>query len=667
MRRLALLLAGLAAASRSSSSEHTRTSASSERKAQRKSGKDRDARLAHPLTGPACSSDGGPRRWPPEALERARFYAWVSCKDAQLLEHFLDWYLGLGLRLSAPKWARIVLHCPNSTIEASMNVFKERNLSTNVHFNNEPFSAIVKTKDANRYLKTLPKDALFARADLDELFDAPPEAIAKALEEDHGFVRGRFVDRIAEDWRLNPITSEPLWRQFPRKCRATHPVFGGYDRKWLLVPSSYDNKPVRLKGSHNVDRAPVIKRTWDVAHYRFDASAFVLLQDKFQAYASRVDAPSVYASRIYEGLLTAFEETDEGVLFRAASKKLVAYTLDAPTCRCGSSVFREKRGAVYAATGGPEYVDLAMLSALQLGDASVHFFVDDASRDYCRDRALVLRKVRWACAVVDAASLTAEGVAAHPGTALKWAALREKGKLRGVEEKVSRGIDGRIAGILAMLASPFQDTLFLDADAIPCFSLKTLFASTEASEKMSVFDAYDVLMAHEYHTLKGFLGDEAHGAPDAFGLLNAGVVLYRWRDAVRRFLLKWLDLYISDLEAKLKDPGTYAPNDGRAFQRQPAMQWAAFKGAAKDGLRVHALSAVWNARSWRPSFSGAAKRTTSDLCCARHRFTNTTVLVDHHCNASVLPPCLAKRSATLDATGLGVSSDARHARPRRGC
>jgi len=82
MRRLALLLAGLAAASRSSSSEHTRTSASSERKAQRKSGKDRDTRLAHPLTGPACSSDGGPRRWPPEALERARFYAWVSCKDA---------------------------------------------------------------------------------------------------------------------------------------------------------------------------------------------------------------------------------------------------------------------------------------------------------------------------------------------------------------------------------------------------------------------------------------------------------------------------------------------------------------------------------------------------------------------------------------------------------
>jgi hypothetical protein len=34
----------------------------------------------------------------------------------------------------------------------------------------------------------------------------------------------------------------------------------------------------------------------------------------------------------------------------------------------------------------------------------------------------------------------------------------------------------------------------------------------------------------------------------------------------------------------------------------PHRQWALYEGVAKTGLRVHALSPVWNARSWQPAF-----------------------------------------------------------------
>ena len=33
----------------------------------------------------------------------------------------------------------------------------------------------------------------------------------------------------------------------------------------------------------------------------------------------------------------------------------------------------------------------------------------------------------------------------------------------------------------------------------------------------------------------------------------------------------------------------------------PHRQWALYEGVAKTGLRVHALSPVWNARSWQPA------------------------------------------------------------------
>ena len=171
------------------------------------------------------------------------------------------------------------------------------------------------------------------------------------------------------------------------------------------------------------------------------------------------------------------------------------------------------------------------------------------------------------------------------------------------------------------------------------------------------------------------------------------------------------------VERKLAAPTVFDRTDGRQWQRQPSMEWALFRAAANDGrrpgadnfrrvshapprgafatpprrtglspnlrrkysnarrdassrrahrLRPLALSAVWNARSWRPSLSGVAKRApgNDNACCGRTKFTDSTVLIDHHCNASRrAPECAASKSARLP----GAAGPAAHARPRLGC
>ena len=58
--------------------------------------------------------------------------------------------------------------------------------------------------------------------------------------------------------------------------------------------------------------------------------------------------------------------------------------------------------------------------------------------------------------------------------------------------------------------------------------------------------------------------------PNAFGLLNAGVILYRARERVFGFFAHWLELYLKDLSRKLADPAV-DKQFTRSFQRQPAM------------------------------------------------------------------------------------------------
>ena len=110
----------------------------------------------------------------------------------------------------------------------------------------------LKRDAANAYLRTLPPNGLLVYPDLDEFFDAPPRAIAAAAAAYGGFVLGHMVDRVAADWALRDVTQTPLWRQFPRRCAATHEVFRGLNVKWILVPArGPDGRATAFATSHH--------------------------------------------------------------------------------------------------------------------------------------------------------------------------------------------------------------------------------------------------------------------------------------------------------------------------------------------------------------------------------------------------------------------------------
>ena len=274
--------------------------------------------------------------------------------------------------------------------------------------------------------------------------------------------------------------------------------------------------------------------------------------------------------------------------------------------------------------------------------------VDQKTVRHCDARKAALRRPNWICAPVDLKTLQVFGVSPVklPSSVLKvWKSLSKKspGGSYSLDEHDKRHVEGRIIGILAMLATPFLDTLYLDSDTIPCFDMRTLFSMTglqagapedEENGVSGLLEYEDILIAYEYRTIRGFLGEDAMGMPDALGLLNTGVMLYRARNRVLDFLTHWLELYLKALHRKIR--GRTADHFSNNLQRQPAMQWAMYHGMANSGLRVHPLSPVWNARSWQSALFGINKHDPKKFypCCNAHHLTMSTIVIDHHCNIS---------------------------------
>ena len=286
------------------------------------------------------------------------------------------------------------------------------------------------------------------------------------------------------------------------------------------------------------------------------------------------------------------------------------------------------------------------VGALRLAEGSnVVLVVDQKTARYCDIRKAALRRPNWICAAVDLETLQVSGVSSVnlPGSILDvWKSLRNE---PAAQFHISRRVQWRIVGILAMLATPFFDTLFLDSDNFPCFDMRTLFSMTEPQHGVpevdednvvGLLDYEDILISYHNSTLGGFLRRGGLGMPNAFGLFNTGVMLYRARDCVLEFLVHWLDLYLQDLQRKIQSHN--ANHTTRDYQRQSAMQWAMYHGVANNGLRVHPLSPVWNVRSWLSPLSGINKGVTRnfDPCCKTNHPSMPITIIDNNCDIDEL-------------------------------
>ncbi len=108
--------------------------------------------------------------------------------------------------------------------------------------------------------------------------------------------------------------------------------------------------------------------------------------------------------------------------------------------------------------------------------------------------------------------------------------------------------DGYRAKVRGMLVSPFDRTLFLDADT---------YAAADVAELFQVLDSFDLAAAQAPNRVTLPLDD----VPDAFPELNTGVVAFRQNAAVERFLHSWLEEY--DRLKPLRPPS----QDQAAFRR----------------------------------------------------------------------------------------------------
>ena len=88
--------------------------------------------------------------------------------------------------------------------------------------------------------------------------------------------------------RLAPVAANrSLGAQFPRRCAATHAVFGGNDRKWILVPTSFMGKQTQYASSHYVEGEEALPRglkAYGFSHYRFGSKSLNLTKAKLDLY-----------------------------------------------------------------------------------------------------------------------------------------------------------------------------------------------------------------------------------------------------------------------------------------------------------------------------------------------------------------------------------------------
>lgn len=126
--------------------------------------------------------------------------------------------------------------------------------------------------------------------------------------------------------------------------------------------------------------------------------------------------------------------------------------------------------------------------------------------------------------------------------------------------------------IAAMVDSPYENTLFLDADTVILEAVSGLFP---------LLSGFDLAVA-----LECYAPDRTVELPQAFPEFNTGVILFRRSRATAAFLQAWRKAYRRQME------GCHPPKHD-----QPSFREALFGSS----LRFTPLSARWNFRTAHPS------------------------------------------------------------------
>ena len=250
-----------------------------------------------------------PGRFNKTLTSKLYFFAYVTSRNPELLKHFLAFYEARGIRFKEPGRSLIIVSPSVNDVKPILDMYMHPdNVREAPTYNSD-----LKREAVNEYLKTLPKNRYLMYPDLDEFFDVPSSRIDEALVTGDGFVLGSMVDRIAETWRLNSITNEPLWRQFPRRCLATLEMLKGQPRKWVLVPTSFMGKSTQYASSHYVEGEEALPRglkAYGFSHYRFGSKSLNLTKAKLDLYEKN----NAGSAKVYNFMLRWLDKADDHLL-----------------------------------------------------------------------------------------------------------------------------------------------------------------------------------------------------------------------------------------------------------------------------------------------------------------------------------------------------------------
>ena len=250
-----------------------------------------------------------PERFNKTLTSKLYFFAYVTSRNPELLKHFLAFYAARGIRFKEPGRSLIIVSPSIDDVKPILDMY----MHPDNYQEAATYTSDLKREAVNAYLKTLPKNKYLMYPDLDEFFDMPTPLLDAALATGDGFVLGTMVDRIAETWRLDAITNEPLWRQFPRRCLATLEMLKGQPRKWILVPTSFMGKSTQYASSHYVEGEEALPRglkAYGFSHYRFGAKSLDLTKAKLGLYEQN----NAGSAKVYNFMLRWLDKADDHLL-----------------------------------------------------------------------------------------------------------------------------------------------------------------------------------------------------------------------------------------------------------------------------------------------------------------------------------------------------------------
>jgi hypothetical protein len=135
--------------------------------------------------------------------------------------------------------------------------------------------------------------------------------------------------------------------------------------------------------------------------------------------------------------------------------------------------------------------------------------------------------------------------------------------------------------IANMIATPFEETIYLDVDCLALLRITELF---------DLLGRYDIAAAHA----PGYRGAANPEVPSCFYEINTGVVAYRRTPAVIELFEAWRATYLAWLE----NPPFEGADGRRLGQDQPAFRHCLWR----SGIPIYVLAPEYNWRVLAPSF-----------------------------------------------------------------